>query len=512
MLAIFFVLGDILIHVIAWRSLDLGLEKIARLSLIPLAQTAALGWTTFAFRFSDLFRAAKRLFRIPLILALWFFEICFLVAYWLPVTDLVASGPSARVAGVLLFSSTVLILVLLVARQALPRLVSCLPFVLVALVSSSNGFFPWVLDLPGIFPESWPLLARQMTILFLAVSSLALGAGPAVQAVERHSEAAAIMLNAAILFSIVAGIFTAVNGFLYAFPVSPWSRLVVSSLSLAAACQLSSAVCLYHGEQEDQESIPGKRQDSRNYGFVSTWATLALCALACAVCLRVLFFGGGKWDVWTVAALAATGLVQTSWLRWFDCVLEHWNSAILPFIRRPFISAFFLAEFVFLSYFVYSRDLWDSKTFAVAATIWTGLKIVVLETAALFDGLQPGNRQRRAYWFFFALAVSGGIATGASALIDPGKAWLFACAGATSAVLQLRCDDSFQSDSELLFRSSEAMLFPLLSVALCSAAKSSAPLVAVHPAATALVALSIAFICVGWLENRKTAPAESQVL
>ena len=292
------------------------------------------------------------------------------------------------------------------------------------------------------------------------------------------------------------------------FALEPAGRQLAFS---GGGLQVSSAISLYHGEQEVHEDIAERRQGARNCGFVATWSALALCALACAVCLRVLFFRGGGWDIWTVAALAAVALMQSAGLRWFDSVAENWRSAVSSFTRRPVLSAFFLAEFVFLSYFVYSRYLWDSKTFAAAATTWTGLKMVVLATAVLSDGSETRKCRKPVYWFLFALAVSGGIATGAFALIDPGKAWLFATLGATSAVLQLRCADGFQNNAEPLFRSSEAMLFPLLSFGLCSSARSSVPLVPVHPAATALVALSIAFISVGWLESRRVAPVANQV-
>lgn len=481
-----------LIFVLLWRTIDLRLEVVAQHAAIPILQATALAWVVGGFSLTNYAQAAVQAVSRPLVAVMWCAEGALLFAYWGLESGTDLTGLVARTAGLesLLAAVIILIQLFLFPSASFRTWVAILPFALLMLVLGTNGLKPWFNHLPSWLPEGWPLLLRQMLVLGATVISLIVFTGKAQKALSTRSPLAGLILGWLQLFFIVAAMALVMNGYLYAFLVSPWRQVITTSLSLAATCLLTAALCLPWMWNSDQRKIfPPLQIPLRPMGLRGSWFVLTICCFACVLILRALFFPHWDWSAQTLLTFSLIPFMQASWLRWFQELGKGWRSGARLSRKQTLFLSLMLLEVSVFGYMAFSRNFWEIPGFLIIASAWVGLKLVILGAAILKEAFQGTVRRK-----FLGICGAGAFVLGVGTAFNAESSawtWMIPVFGSAFLLMGLwwRPKTSVGA-ARLAGATAEALLIPLLSMAFCVLVLQNQPMALLRHGTYTMVAVA----------------------
>jgi len=494
-LTAFYFLANGILSVLVWNTIDLRLEVILQHTIVPFLQAVSLAWVIGAFSLKKCVIAAWRALFRPLVAILWCSEGVLLFSYWMSQSGTDLTGMVARTAGVVAIIAVVILLIRVFPKAGFRKATAILPFAIIILALGSNAIRPWFSVLPVCLPEGWPFLLRQAVVVVATVVALLVFTGKAQGVVSTQNPLAGLILGWSQLFFIVAVMALTINGYLYSFLASPWLQIIVTSLSMAAACLLTTVVCLLPGIQDSDGGrtfIP-LQKPLRPKSFLGSYFVLILCAFTCLVILRVLFFPQWDWSARALLSLSFIPLMQTSWLRWVQELRENGRFVIRIFKKQFVFFPLIIFEITLFGFFGFSKNLWDFPVFPVIVSAWVGLKLVILGAVILnwaFHGIAVSKFKAMCGAVTLILGMGIAFTGGFSALV-----WLFPSLGCTFALMGVwRGSVTSDHGDGLAMATAEALVMPLLSISFCILMTHAQPMVFVVHGGQAMAAIATTFL------------------
>jgi len=490
----FYTVAHGLLLVLVWRTLDLRFEVILQLSAVPFLQAMALAWVAGDWSLKECALAAGRALSRPLVAILWCLEGILLFVYWSCYSGADLAAVVTRTAGIVALLGVLILLIRVLPTAGSRAWISVLPFTMIILLLGSNAIRPWFSILPLWLPENWPFLLRQMLVMVGTVIVLVVLTARAGVAVSARSPIAGLILSWSQVFLIVAVMALAVNGYLYADLTSPWVQIVVSSLSLAATCLLTAALCL-PGRLESEETKPFALPQSPllSASFSGLWFVLALCSVASVVILRVLFFPHWDWSTQTLLSLLLIPLMQASWFLWVQELHRSWRSVILLFKNQFVFFVLIGFEITLFGVIAFLYNFWKISAFPVIVSAWIGLKLAILGAVIL-------------RWAFHDIALSKFkvMCGGVTLIFGVGTAftgefsawvWLLPSLGCTFVLMGVSWGPvPLDHGASLAKATAEALVIPLLSMSFCIFVTQALPLVFVIHGGYAMTVIATTFV------------------